>query len=185
MAIPSSGDNLEDTKTVLVKSSIENFLKRCSQLKVTQKEITDGLDKIYKNDLLLTKEVYIWAIGKSSIFSQNALLKPSPNSEEEISSELPLFCEDTIYHASLCCFAASTQDCSNYRAFFETKFPNHGFEEVSFSISSEKETVDQYLIARKGKIYFIAFQSEQSFLKWPELYKSFEHGECMHVLIMI
>ena len=97
---------------------------------------------------------------------------------------LNLFCEDTIYHASLCCFAASTEDSSSYKSFFETDFPNHGFEEVSFSISNEREIVDQYLIARKGKTYFIAFRSEQSFSKWPELYKSFEHGECKHVVTL-
>jgi hypothetical protein len=130
---------------------------------------------VYSSELLLSKEVYEWALEAIASIPDVSTARSSPDSSEEESEvEKPLFCEDTVYHASLCCVAVNSRDSTNYKSFFEKDYP-HCFEEVSMSICRDR--VDRYLIARKEKTYFIAFQSELSFSKWPELFSSFEQGQ--------
>lgn len=181
MNVPSSGETREDSKTVLVKGIIEDFIKRSTQSSISKEEIKKSLFSVYGTELLLSKEVYGWALEKVAS-TPSVAVKSSPDSpEEDKEIEKPLFCEDTVYHASLCCVAVSTKDATNYKKFFDRDYPNHQFEEASLSISRDKENVDRYLIAKKGKTYFIAFQSEPKFSQWPQLFLSFEHGECTKV----
>lgn len=175
MNIPSRGENHDESKKVLVKEIVEDFIEKYSQSK---DDIRKVLTKIHGNELLLSKEVYEWALEKIAVIPQPSLSSSSTpdSSEEEQVMELPLFCEDTVYHASLCCLAVSTRDTTNFKSLFDREFPNHQFEEASLSKSRDGKYIDRYLIARKGNTYFIAFQSEPSFSKWPKLFKSFEHG---------
>lgn len=172
MDLPNSGENCEESKKVVVKAFIEDFIKKS---KVDQEEMKRGLAEIYGSELVLSKELYEWALERiaSTPKTSTRFSPDSPNEEKEI--EEPLFCEDTVYHASLCCVAVNTRDSSSYKDFFKRDFPNHHFEEVSMSIS--RDGVDRYLLARKGKTYFIAFQSEPSFSKWLQLFISFEQGQ--------
>ena len=177
MNVPSSGENREESKMVLVKGVIEDFIKKCTQSTITKEEIEKGLTSVYGSELLLSKDVYEWALETVAALPE-IHVKSSPGSPEEDSEvEKPLFCEDTVYHASLCCVAVSTRDTTNYKEFFNRDFPNHQFEEASMSRSRDKPNVDRYLIARIGKTYFIAFQSEPSFSLWPQFFVSIEHGE--------
>ena len=171
MNVPSRGENCDESKNILVKGIVEDFIEKCSQSKVSQDDIRKGLAKIYGNELLLSKEVYESALEKIAVVPQPSSNSSPDSSEEEQVAELPLFCEDTVYHASLCCLAVSTKDATNFKGFFDREYPNHHFEEASLSQSH-----DRYLIAKKGNTYFIAFRSEPSFSEWPKLFKSFEHG---------
>ena len=180
--VPDKDEHCEESKKVMVKAVVEDFVEKS---KVDPEEIKRGLAEIYASELLLSKEIYEWALEKIAAIPP-ASMRSSPDSPEEVKAvELPLFCEDTVYHASLCCVAVSTRDSSNYKGFFTRDFPNHRFEEVSMSIC--RDGVDRYLIARKGKTYFIAFKSESSFSKWQQHYRSFEQGICaciIHVLLL-
>lgn len=177
MNVPSSGESRDESKKVLVKGVIEDFIKKCTHSTISKEEIEKGLTSVYGSELLLSKEVYEWALETIAALPEMTG-KSSPGSpEEDIDVEKPLFCENTVYHASLCCVAVSTRDTSNYKEFFNRDFPNHQFEEASMSISRDKPNVDRYLIARMGRTYFIAFQSEPNFSQWPQLFVSIEHGE--------
>ena len=171
MNFPSRGENCDESKNILVKGIVGDFIEKCSQSKVSQDDVRKGLAKIYGNELLLSKEVYESALEKIAVAPQPSLNSSPDSSEEEQVTELPLFCEDAVYHASLCCLAVSTKDATNFKGFFDRDFPNHHFEEASLSQSH-----DRYLITKKGNTYFIAFRSEPSFSEWPKLFKSFEHG---------
>ena len=176
MNVPSRGESRDESKNVLVKGIVEDFIEKCSQSRVSPDDTRKGLVKIYCNELLLSKEVYEWALEKIALIPQPSLSSSPDSSEEEqvTQLQLPLFCEDTVYHASLCCLAVSTKDVINFKGFFDREYPNHHFEEASLSKLSD--SIDQYLIARKGNTYFIAFRSEPSFSEWPKLFKSIEDG---------
>ena len=174
--MPSSAENCEESKRVLVKAIIDDFTKKCVLSNVDHKEIKKALDEIYCTELLLSKEIYEWALEKIVLIPQPSS-KPSNSPEGEQEAEEPLFCEDTVYHASLCCLAVSTRDTNNFKSFFDREYTCHHFEEASLSISQDRKNVDRYLIAQKEKTIFVAFQSEASFSKWPQLFNSFEHGE--------
>ena len=166
MTIPIRGGNRDE----LVKGIVEDFIEKCCQSKVSQDDIRKGLAKIYGNELLLSKEAYEFALEEIAAIPQPSLNSSPDSSEEEQVIELPLFCEKTVYHASLCCLAVSSKDTTSFKGVFDRDFPNHHFEEASLS------KFDRYLIARKGNTYFIAFRSEPSFSEWPKQFKSIEHG---------
>jgi hypothetical protein len=167
MSIPSS----EELKMPMIKDVIQQFLKKCIKYNISRDEIMTCFSDVYSTELLLNKKLYEWALEEIA-----AIPDPSSNgspqaSEKEIESVKPLFCEDTVYHASLCCYAVGTKDLANYKKFFSDF--KHQFEELSLSRSCDD--VDRYIIARKGKTYFVAFLSEPTFSGWAK-YKSFEHG---------
>lgn len=174
--MPNSGGSCEESKKVLVKAIIEEFIRKSMQSKVSKEDMKKGLAKIYGTELLLSKEVYEWALEEVTSIPEVNIIASPDSPEEDKEDEEPLFCESTVYHASLCCVAVSTRDASNFNNFFNRDYPNHEFEEASLSISRDRKDVDRYLIARKGKIYFVAFESEPSFSQWPELFESFEQG---------
>lgn len=114
--------------------------------------------------------MYEWALKKVKFLNPEVKPKSSDDLEDGKGSEKSLFCEDTVYHASLCCNALETKNVTTF--FGECK---HQFEELSIS-RSDRENVDRYLISRKGKTYFIAFLGESVYSEWPKKYTSFEHG---------
>lgn len=172
----SDSEDDESSKLALMKSRINKFIKRSMQSNVDRNEVRKGLTKVY-TELLFSKELYEWALDQISLMPEvsSTHLKCTTANEENSNTNLPLFCEDTVYHASVCCNAIATQNASNYKNFFQEC--NHNFEEVSMSRSKDREDVDHYLIAKKGKIYFIAFLSEPLYSKWPKNFESFEHGK--------
>ena len=84
-----------------------------------------------------------------------------------------VFCDDAVYHATLCSYAVSTCDTKNFKDFF--KDYHHSFDEASLSIPRDQE-VDRYLIARKAKTYFIAFKGELLLSDWQKQFTSFAEG---------
>lgn len=167
MEMPTSKRG-NDSKLILMKEAVETFIKRGIQSTEDVNEIQKCLDRIYSSDMLITKEVYEWAKEKTSS-SQIVNVIKSPGILEKEAT--PLFCEDTVYHASLCCCAVCIRNATNYQEFF-CKFEHH-FDQLSFSTS---DAIAQYLIARKGKTYYVAFLSEPSFSQWKKK-KSVQHGK--------
>ena len=80
------------------------------------------------------------------------------------SPESPLFCKDTLYHASLCCVAVSDRNQANVQTYFQIKNPNHNFSEISFSQPTER--IAPYLIAVQEDTLYVAFHGTQSLRKW-------------------
>lgn len=130
---------------------------------------------MYSNDLLVDNSIYEWAVNKM-VSSDKQPDEPS-SLEQEVQEKLsPLFCEDTVHHACLCSLAASTCTAADYRELFNKKFPEHSLEEASLSRSENKEEVDRYLIARQGKVYYVAFKSKPLLSDWMRKFSSFEEG---------
>ena len=175
--LPNNREKSEQSKMNLLKNAIEDFIEKSIQSSIEHGEVRCALDKVYNSELLFSNKVYEWALEKLISIPEMSSRATPDSPEEQPKSEMPLFCEDTVYHASLCCYAVSTRDSSNFKDFFNRDFPLHCFEEASITVSRDREDVDRYVIARKGKTYFIAFLSEPKFSQWPKLFESFEHGE--------
>lgn len=175
MKVPDSDENCDESKKVLVKAVIEDFIKKSN---ASREEIRKVVTEIY-TELVLSKEIYEWALERIALIPEISARSSPDSPEEKHEVEEPLFCEDTVYHASLCCVVVSTKDSRNYKRCFANDFPNHQFEEVSLSVSRDSNRLDRYLIAKKGKTYFIAFKGEPSFSQWPQLFKSFEQGQLL------
>ena len=155
---------------------MQQFIEKGMQSKADIDEIKNHLSNLYE-DLLLSKEIYEWSLEEiSSMIPKVKSTSPPDLSEENRESTKPLFCEENVYYASLCCFALEHKDIIiNYQKVFGEL--QHQFEELSVSRYCDHEDVDRYIIARKEKTYFIAFLSEPNYLEWPKVrFISFEQG---------
>jgi len=137
---------------------------------------------------LVSGEVFEWALGEASVTTQAICLPQLSGSSNKEVTLPPLFCKETLYHASLCCYTVCTCDANTYKDFFNKDLPNHNLEEVSRSLSRDREQVDRYLIARQGKTYYVAFQSEPLLVQWLN-FTSFQEGiltiSMLHVFVSV
>ena len=173
--IPGGEEDNEDSKMTLMKSMIQQLIKKGIQSESDREKVKKYLTKLY-SDLFLSKEIYEWALDKiNPSVPQISSGSASDAPEEQVESIKPLFCEDTVYHASLCCYAVGTRDATNYTKFFSEN--KHQFDELSLSRSRDNEDVDRYILAKKGKTYYLAFLSEPLFSEWLKKFNSFEHGQ--------
>ena len=143
--------------------------------------IKGQLRKFYSEDLLISKDVCEKAQQLAA--DEYARSKPTastklsdvPNSTAKGMVVEPLFCKDTVYHASVCCQAVSTCNAGDYQKFFKNRelVPGHAFKAVSFSRSKN----ESFLIALKGEsTYYFAFKGRLSLSDWAKDYKSFNEG---------
>ena len=102
--------------------------------------------------------------------------KASEKAEDSPDTNLKaLFCEDTIYHASLCCLAVNKCSSDSCQTFFsdQNEIQGHSLSEVSLSLGD----AERCLIAKQGEsIYYIAFQGRTDIHEWLDLNASFEEG---------
>ncbi len=164
----------EEHKLWNIKKALSDFVNDTTKSIISPNSIRKELAGMYSSDLLVDNSVYEWALGEIALMEEvsGKTLEELPT-EEDIPS---LFSENTVYHACLCSLATSTCTVANYKDFFNKKFPGHSLEEASLSRSQDREDVDRYLIARQGKVFYVAFQSEPLLSDWRRKFTSFEHG---------
>ena len=169
----------EEAKATLTKGKVRQFIETSLRAGASKDDVKKVLSEIYSSDVLISGDIFEWALSEVSITAQAACLQQTSSPSDEKEKLPPLFCKETLYHASLCCCAVSTCDANTYQKFFNKDFPNHSLEEASLSRSQDREQVDRYLIARHDKTYYVAFQSEPLIAQWPK-FTSFQEGVCIN-----
>ena len=172
-------DKMEESKLTLIKGAMQDFVQPCLHGRAGVDIVKVELHELYSKDMVISSDVYQWSLELVDSIAETI----PQESHEEVSTDddvKPLYCKETLYHASLCCSAVSSCTSATYKKFFSEDFPNHTLEEVSFSISTDKDEVDRYLIARQGKILYIAFQSEPYLEDWHDKFESFQQGKLVH-----
>ncbi len=166
----------EEHKLWNIKKALSDFVKDTAISKISSESVRKVLAGMYSSDLLVDNSIYEWALGEIASMEEVSG-KPPEEQELPTKEEIPsLFSENTVYHACLCSLATSTCTVADYKDFFNKKFPEHSLEEASLSRSQDREDVDRYLIARQGKVFYVAFQSEPLLSDWRGKFTSFEHG---------
>ena len=162
----------------LINEQIEEFISTCLKTGCNPDDVRDTLTNIHHTDFLISNETLRWAMERVDSIAVQSTSTSSGDHSDQLSSkeDEKLFCDDVIYHATLCSLAASTCDENNFKDFFNEDHQHHNLDEASLSITRKREEVDRYLIARKGKIYFIAFKSESLLSDWQEKFTSFAEG---------
>ena len=160
----------EEFKVGMIKAVVREYVTESLQSSSTKEHIESHLQ--CRSDILLSEPICKWALRLvAETFEKTAVdeLSCEPLSSSEPSG--PLFCQDTVYHASICGPAINESDASEH---LKTKVPGHSFQAISISRSKQ----DHYLIARQGEsTYYFTFQSEPDLPKWPKLFKSFSEGK--------
>ncbi|XP_064385834.1 uncharacterized protein LOC135334540 isoform X2 [Halichondria panicea] len=166
----------EEHKLWDIRKALSDFVKDTTRSKISSESIRKVLAGLYSSDLLVDNSVYEWA-SKEIDSMEEVSVKPLEEQEPPTKEEIPpLFSKDIVYHACLCSLATSTCTVAGYKDFFNKKFPEHSLEEASLSRSQDREDVDRYLIARQGKVFYVAFQSEPLLSDWMKKFISFEEG---------
>ena len=162
----------------LIKEQIEEFITTCLKISCNPDDVRDILTNIHHTDFLISNETLKWAMERVDSIAVQSIAKSDGDCSNQPSTkeDKKLFCDDVIYHATLCSHAASTCDENDFKKFFNEDHQHHNLDEASLSITRKREEVDRYLIARKGKIYFIAFKSESLLSDWQEKFTSFAEG---------
>ena len=157
-----------------IQQYIDNSLKCGLPLDQVKSEMKDLCDK----EFAVPAPLCSWAMGQVQEMGQKMASQVKVSQSlallKEIDQEPPLFCKDTIYHASLCCLAVTTCSSENVKDFFSRRNPQHNLTEVSFCQGNS--SFKTYLIAMKESTIYVAFQSEPVLSRWMEKKESFENG---------
>lgn len=164
-----------DVKPKLIKDVIDKFVVTSIQLGIAPEIVLDQLQTLHKDELLISEDLLREA--KKLVTEEHSKHTPVTISTTDSSkSHTPLFCKNTVYHASICSHVVSTCEVGDYQKFFKNNelVPGHSFTAVSMSRSKQ----NTFLIAKMGEsTYFFAFKSEMQLLQWGTRYKSFSEGE--------
>ncbi len=172
--LPIDSEEDEKLNVPYIKRAMLGFVRDAMKSRIDPDSIRKVLAKLYSDDLLVDNSIYEWALEEIALMEE---VCSKPLEEVPTKEEIPsLFSKDTVYHACLCSLATSTCTVANYKDFFNKKFPEHSLEEASLSRSQDREDVDRYLIARQGKVFYVAFQSEPLLSDWRGKFTSFEQG---------
>lgn len=163
------------------KYAIQQAIEKAFKAGNNEEAIRNQLFTLCHKDFDVPTNLRDWAmqeveeISKRTTFSINpTLMSPAPIPDDKV--EPPLFSKGTLYHASLCCHAASDCNAGNFEAFLNSR--SHLLGEASISISQYKLNVDRYIIAKHGNTIFVAFQSEPTLSSWMDSpYTSFVDGQ--------
>ena len=168
-------------KTAAQDTAIGDFTSRSMESGDSLESIKEQLQKLYSEDLLISKDLFVKAqhlaadeYAKSNPTASEVLINPPESAAKGMVVE-PLFCKDTIYHASVCSQAVSTYSAGDYQKFFKNRelVPGHAFKAVSFSRSKN----ESFLVAQKGEsTFYFAFKGKQSLSDWAKDYRSFNEG---------
>ena len=165
-------------KMVVVKEAVSEFVSSSFQSGHSMKQVSDQMEKFYKEELLISKETF--AEAQQMIKEEHA----RSGVEKTLTSAnpcalVPLYSKDTIYHASICSHAVYSSNAGNYQQFFKNRdiVPGHNFTAVSMSRSKQ----DCFLIAQMGEsTYYIAFKGLLLLSEWEKEYNSFNEGMMLY-----
>ncbi len=185
---PDAPQNELDT---VIKFKIKSFITKNITYGATKVDIHNKISSLCYETFTIPTKLCAWAL--QTVEEEAAVSKPKPaNVEDVTSSEVPKpktipehlsplptsEFKELLYNSSLCCQAVSTCNVGTYRNFFSDLTNPHLFEEISMSISEDKDEVDRYLVAVQGKTIYVAFQSEPNVQQWMTKYSSFSEGIC-------
>ena len=168
-----SDENI-DPKYLLIKEAISKFVCQSLESGEQKESLHAKLEELCFVDIMVPQKLHDWCFlnldsQTKDPVSQSAGYKTATNDPS------PLFVKDNVYHALLLANIASSQ--VNDHSIFTKNL--HAFDEVSISTEDSKvdnKDLKRYIIARKGKIFFVAFCGEPNLLFWQHNYSSLDEG---------
>ena len=173
-----SADSINDC----VKGSIRHYIDASIEEEASVKTLKLELSMIHNNEVLISRELFEWALKELQQQPSKQVSAPSTSIAETKPKVPHLYGPSALYHASLCCYAVTSvsNEEEAHRFFNEAR---HKLDQVSICKENSPEKLDRYLIARNGSIIYVAFQSEAKLSEWPTKYSTFEEGKLRFTII--
>lgn len=178
-----SDENVEE-KLQIMKEFITKFITTSIEAQVSDKELTQQLNKLCYHDMAVPANLVDWTFAElKRLRYQNKkeeksdTVQLSSSTSDSKTQEVPLSFNDHVHNCLLLCKVVGSYDRSNYSNFLSSH--SHSFDEVSFSHPTDDEIkLTPYIIAKiesKSEIY-IVFRGEPRFDVWQEKYSTFSEG---------
>ena len=172
-----SDENVE-AKHVLIKEHLAKFIRLEFMHNAERSTVKEQLEEICYVDRFVPQKLHKWCFEQyESILAEvQCSTDKCPVSKPKHDSKPPLLNKDSIYHATLLAKCVSSCDDESSAKFFRSH--PHEFEHFSISRTEKKdEGIEQYLLARKGKVLYAAFQGEPDLCIWQKKYSSMTIAE--------
>ncbi len=160
-----------------IKGSICHYIDASTEEEIPISTLKSELATIHSNEVLITRDVYNWAIKEvQSTKKEISATRSMAVAETKPAEPSSLYDANILYHASLCACAVtvSKNEVEAHRYFGGEA--NHKITQVSVCAENHTEELERYLIARNGNVIYVAFQSETKLSQWPKKYNNFEEG---------
>ena len=134
------------------------------------------LEELCFVDIMVPQKLHNWCFINLDAQTKDPVSQ-SAGDETATNDPSPLFVKENVYHALLLANIASVIGSHIDHSFFTKNL--HAFDEVSISTEDSKadnKDLKRYIIARKGKIFFVAFCGEPNLLFWQHEYSSLDEG---------
>lgn len=129
-------------------------------------------------ECLVSEETCKWALKEVDAIckqdrSSSRCMAISPMRSPKANLPIPSPSPSILYHALLCCTAVNT--ASSTRALHDF-FSKIGHQLQEASLSPQSNNINQYMMAKNGDTFYLAFQSEPSIARWLSCHNTFEEG---------
>ena len=180
----------EEERNVKTKKAVTEFFDACQLRGLEQKEVAVQIETLYEKEHYIPPIVYSWAT--EYLEEMENIQESSPTANDESAKvaaptpKEPLFSQDNVYHALLCCKALESPDEQKVVAVLGEH--GHLFDHLSVTKKEcqKKHGGDcshgTYLIAQKGDTYIVAFRGLPAIVEWKKM-GTFQDGKiysCMY-----
>ena len=144
-----------------MKSRIENHIHKSLEDGTDCGVVRQQLDDLIMN-ALIPVDINSWCFEKLEEIQKSleppSEVSPCEDTDEPACDLPPLFCKDTVYHASLCLSIVSSAvehpDLSAANLKRQLDKHGHNFDEISLSVVDKNSK--KSLIAKQGNIFYVA-----------------------------
>ena len=184
----------EEERNIKTKKAVTEFFDACQQRGLEQKEVAAQIETLYEKERFIPPKVYSWATEHLKEMKKIQKSSSTTSDESTAKSDVPmpkepLFSQENMYHALLCCKALESSDEQKV----VTVLGEHGhlFDHLSVTKKEcqKKHGGDcshgTYLIAQKGDTYIVAFRGLPAIDEWKKM-GTFQDGKlriysCMYL----
>ena len=174
----------EDERDRKAQKVVAEFFDACQHRGLEHKKVSTQIEVLYEKEHYIPPKVYSWAseyleemqeMQESSATASDECAKQDAPIREE-----PVFSQENVYHALLCCKALESSDEQNVVAVLGEQ--GHLFERLSVTKKECQKKHGQdcshgtYLIAQKGDTYIVAFRGLPAIAEWKKM-GTFHNGK--------
>ena len=180
----------EDERNRKTRKVVAEFFDACQHRGLEHKDIIDQIEVLYEKEHYIPPKVYSWACEyfeemkkgqeSSATTSTECAKQDAPTPKE------PLFSQQNLYHALLCCKALDSSDDQKVVAALGEE--GHLFERLSVTKKECQKKHGQdcshgtYLIAQKGDTYIVAFRGLPAIEEWKKMGKFHDGKLCSYYM---
>ena len=184
----------EEERNTKIQNALSEYFDACQCRGQEHKVVAAQIETLYDKEHYIPSEVYTWINDRlkemkkfeesrsSGMTSSEAAKQDVPTPKE------PLFSQENLYHALLCCKALESSDDQKVVAALGEE--GHLFERLSVTKKEcQKECQKKhgqdyshgtYLIAQKGDTYIVAFRGLPAIEEWKKMGKFHDGKLCSY-----